>query len=351
MNNLQFNLDEDSLYSPMSPEVIDISSNSENEFMVEPGNIPQIEERFRVDQTPYNAMSTFMGAATAMLFPPNSIAISQNETIDTAGTGIEQELMELIEENRVPTPTSITSFVDSEYEGENGSPVGLEPVASEATLLNSYGRPSAAILPTPRSSDHQVGQTSREIPTYPPNYRPGVSAFHPQPIVQSNVDPTVQEVVPAEIHVMPTYDESPLGVASGNMTPLIIQLPPRGGPGRPQELVFPMIPGVQWGFPFSVVHSQNVLLIPISVRQNCRLFPTVMPNVAGYCDQCGKTYDEVALETLGNYLGATAYSEETVRDRGVRSRAFIDGFEAALFLFKSAGLSQPDSCAGTGVHR
>ena len=43
---------------------------------------------------------------------------------------------------------------------------------------------------------------------------------------------------------------------------------------------------------------------------------------------------------------ATAYDTETVRDRGVRSRAFIDGFEAALFSFKSAGLSQPLSCAG-----
>ena len=43
-----------------------------------------------------------------------------------------------------------------------------------------------------------------------------------------------------------------------------------------------------------------------------------MPNVAGHCDQCGKTYDQVALETLGNYLAATAYGRETVRDRGVR---------------------------------
>ena len=75
-----------------------------------------------------------------------------------------------------------------------------------------------------------------------------------------------------------------------------------------------------------------------------------MPNVAGHCDQCGKTYDQVALETLGNYLTATAEGE-TVRDRGVRSRAFIDGFEAALFIFKRAGLSQPVSCAGSEVQQ
>ena len=76
-----------------------------------------------------------------------------------------------------------------------------------------------------------------------------------------------------------------------------------------------------------------------------RLFPTVMPNVAGFCDWCGKCYDQIALEIMGEYLIATANDAETVRDRGVRSHAFIDAFEAAL-LFKSAGLSQPQSCAG-----
>ena len=64
-----------------------------------------------------------------------------------------------------------------------------------------------------------------------------------------------------------------------------------------------------------------------------------------------KTYDQVALETLGEYLTATTYDGETVRDRGVRSRAFIDGFEAALFIFKRAGLSQPVSCSGSGVQQ
>ena len=43
MSSLQFNLDEDSLYWPISPDVIDISSNSVEEFLVEPGNVPQLE--------------------------------------------------------------------------------------------------------------------------------------------------------------------------------------------------------------------------------------------------------------------------------------------------------------------
>ena len=101
-----------------------------------------------------------------------------------------------------------------------------------------------------------------------------------------------------------------------------------------------------FNFPFNVEHSSNLLLIPTSERRMRRLFPTVMPHVAGFCDWCGKCYYQVALEILGECLIATAYDAETVRDRGVGSRAFIDGFEAAFFSFKSAGLSQPHSCAG-----
>ena len=71
-----------------------------------------------------------------------------------------------------------------------------------------------------------------------------------------------------------------------------------------------------------------------------------MPNVAGFCNWCGKCYDQISLEILGEYLIATAYDAETVRDRGVRSCAFIDGFVAALFSFKRAELSQSHSCAG-----
>ena len=36
---------------------------------------------------------------------------------------------------------------------------------------------------------------------------------------------------------------------------------------------------------------------------------------------------------------------------GVGSRAFIDGFEAALFIFKNAGMSQSQRCDGSGVHQ
>ena len=353
MSSLQFNLEEDSLYSPISPDVIDISSNSGDEFLVEPGNVPQLEERFRVNQTTHDVMTTFMGAATAKLFPSGNDPILQGSVIDTTGTGIEQELMELIEESRVISPASLISFIDSEFEETNESPEERGVDNLDKTRVNSYGRPTAAILPTPRVNVVQAGYDSPALPTYPLGYDPEASAFHPlQRNAKNGQDFPIhhaQNVETANVHVMPTFGGIPSDPSAGNMTPLIIQLPPRGGPDTLREPNFPVFPGVQWGFPFQVVHSPNVLFIPIDVRRNFRLFPTVMPNVAGHCDQCGKTYDQVALETLGDYLTATAYDGETVRDRGVRSRAFIDGFEAALFIFKRAGLSQPVSCAGSGV--
>ena len=153
--------------------------------------------------------------------------------------------------------------------------------------------------------------------------------------MQDNPNPPLHQlqiVETAAAHVMPTYEGGPNDLTVGNMAPLIIQLLPRGGPDRFQGPTFPFHPEVQWGFSFHVVHSQHVLLSPIIVRRNFRLFP-IVPNVARYCAQCGKMEYQVALETLGDYLSATAYDGETVRDREVCSRAFLDGFEAALFIF------------------
>ena len=97
MDSLQFNLDEDLGYSPISPDVIDISSESGEEFIVEPGNIAQLDEKFRVNTMGSNIMTAFVGSATASLFPPSNY-VGQQGSINTAGTHIEREIMELIEE-------------------------------------------------------------------------------------------------------------------------------------------------------------------------------------------------------------------------------------------------------------
>ena len=80
--------------------------------------------------------------------------------------------------------------------------------------------------------------------------------------------------------------------------------------------------------------------------------PPVMPEVTGYCPGCSKTYNQIAVETLTNYVAWSEYLEETIRDRNVRSRAFVDGFGAALICFKNAGLSPGFPCEMSGVqHR
>ena len=164
---------------------------------------------------------------------------------------------------------------------------------------------------------------------------------------QSTIRSLAQNGRWANVHVMPV-NEGMQNNTTENLTPLVKQLPPRGAPNVFSRAAVTAHPMMQNGFPFHVAHSANILFLLVNARLNYRLFPTVMPNVAGVCERCG---NQVALETLIDYLAATAYDGVTVRDRGVRSRAFIVGFEVALFIFKSAGLSQPSSCAGPGVHQ
>ena len=60
--------------------------------------------------------------------------------------------------------------------------------------------------------------------------------------------------------------------------------------------------------------------------------------------KCGTNVEE--WKHRDKHLLATAYDGTTVKDRSVRSRTVFDGFEAALFSFKSVELSQPHCCAG-----
>ena len=69
MNKIQFNVDEDCLYTPISSDVVDISSESEDAFSIEPGANTQLEERFRINPAGSNLMSAFVGTTTAILFP------------------------------------------------------------------------------------------------------------------------------------------------------------------------------------------------------------------------------------------------------------------------------------------
>ena len=96
---MQFNIDQ-ILDNFISPSVIDVSSDSGEEFTVEPGNVQALDERFCVVGSNSDAMSAFVGAAVATLFPSSSVRYQSEEVIDTTGSQIERQLMELIDENQ-----------------------------------------------------------------------------------------------------------------------------------------------------------------------------------------------------------------------------------------------------------
>ena len=152
---MQFNIDEILDNFNSSPSVIDVSSESGEKFTVEPGNFQALDERFRVVRHDSDVMSAFVGAAAATLFPSSSAPFQTEEVIDTTGSQIERQLMEMIDEHQSHRSRSPTSFIDTEFEESPVSPDDQE--LEDSHSLNSYGRPSAAILPTPRGRSRGPG--------------------------------------------------------------------------------------------------------------------------------------------------------------------------------------------------
>ena len=348
MNNLQFTLEDSPLLSIQSPGIVDISSDSGEEFVVHPNDLSDVEERFRVGGPISDMLTAFVGATSATLFTPGPEDPAIVETIDTAGTQIEQQMMEIIEEHQFSRGSSSTSFIDTKLEDSPMSP--WESAEPSTRPVKSYGRPAAAILPTPRSNNHETTVVNRPIPTHPPNFANTYPIYQPQQITDpkhQQADHPVNGIQPRTLGNSGAFSANPNGLPIYGNAPIMIQIPPHEGSAHVSQLITGTNAGPSPHFPFQAGHSTNLLLLPFQERLQYRLLPPVMPNVAGFCDWCGKCYDLIALETLGEYLIATAYDGETVRDRGVRSRAFIDGFEAALFSFKGAGLSQPHGCSGS----
>ena len=256
MNPTQFNITKDLGYSPISPDVIDISSESGEEFVMEPGKIAQINERFRIKTMGSDIMACFVGSATAALFPPSN-SIDRQGTIDTTGTTIEREIMELIEESPLSPSTSSLSFIDSEFEEVDMSPRDSSEVPERQ--LNNYGRPVAAILPTPRIPRQQPDEMIRPIPTYPLNVSQESSNF--QQINATNdqgiKNPPAYEAggVPSQTAFVSTEPQNP---AVGDITPMVIHLPPRSMWDVSANFIGPSQQVTQFGFPLNILHCPNV---------------------------------------------------------------------------------------------
>ena len=340
MDKLQFNFEEDSLYSPLSPDVIDISSGSEDAFSIAPGNTQQLEEKFRVNPAGSNLMAAFVGSSMATLYPNSTVPQGNHETTVAGGSQIEKNLMELMSDPRDEPTDSPASFVDSEFEESNLFPWMDNRGPAQDT--NHYGRPCVRVMPVLRENQDENGILPTPMSEQTPSGGPDPS------VMQNTLTNDNMEYEPHDVGAQ-SQIPVPRNMQGFSLSPMLFPMQITDTAQEMHQTPLIMQQTAQIGFPFNTVHSSNVLLIPPSERQGIRLLPTVMPNVAGYCELCGKCFDQVALETLGQYLVATEYESETVKERKMRSKAFIHGFEAALFLFKNAGLSHPPRCDGSGV--
>ena len=248
--------------------MVDISSESENSFSMAPGDIAQLDERFRINTTGSNLMSAFMGSTLASLYVDPANTAKQNESVSATGTQIEQDLMDLLGEPQEDTMISPSSSIDSEFEEGNLFPWTLGNTPPEDT--NNYGQPTARVPPTQRVNPSAGGILPRPGPTYPPNYRPETSIFqHTQ-----SSEPMDQEL---RRDIAPT--QGTLSAVQGfNLSSAFFPIPMREAPIENQQIT--VQPMVQLGFLFHVTHSTNIMLIPARERQSMRLLPTVMSNVA-----------------------------------------------------------------------
>ena len=297
-------------------DLINISSSSGGEFVEEPFFLPELEDRFRVPCSHLADLSTaFVGAAEAVLFARgNEMGNDSEHHVDTRGSNIENDLMDLLDDAIDVSPLT--------FNGSSGDEVDPFLEANFANVeRNSYERPVQRVAPIPRQPE-----VIRPIAN-PPRIQTNTSAFTAvMPTIQGPQEPAVRPFPQANYLPMPvpfypnSWNNGGYYQADPNMQANQGHRAFQGGPAN----------------------SQPVL----------QMNPSVMPEVTGYCSGCNKTYDQIAVETLTHYVAWSEYPDETIRDRNVRSRAFINGFGAALIRFKNAGLSASYPCEVSGVqHR
>ena len=284
MIDLLFALEHSPLMSIQSPGIIDVSSDSGEEFVVHPDNLPNLDGRFRVNGPISDMMTAFVGAASA-----TSIALEADDPvvtkiIDTAGPKSNAKSWTLLK-NTTSAENRRQPFVNTELED---SPMSLwEPSRPMHVPLENYGRATARILPTPMNDNHRTTTININIPTYPTNFAVNISAFQ----IQQPVDLGHQRVhrKPNESQTIMVNHKSAFTSNRNNMPmynecPLMIQISPHEGSSHIPHLNGGPNPVSLPDFPFQVDHITNLLRLPLYDRQMYRLFPTVMPNVAGFCE-------------------------------------------------------------------
>ena len=286
-------------------DMTNLSSTSEEGFVVEPLTLPEMEDRFRIASSSIASMLVaIMGSTEASLFVTKSMETGSRGCIDTRGTTIESVLMDLLSD--LPDISPVT-FIDSSEEE-----LDPFPDANYANVQrNAYRRPTQRVTPIPR---------------------PQIANPEQQPDATRNINPPA---IPSQVSAFTAYVAPQQRTADFNARPVqqaayLLMPVPFYPNGRNNQGFGPVS---------NNVHSMPANNVSAHYGQILQMNPPVMPEVAGYCSSCMKTYDHIAVETLISYIAWSEYPEETIRDRNVRSRAFVDGFGAALICFKNAGLS------------
>ena len=219
-------------------------------------------------------LTAFVGATSATLFASGQEDPSIVETIDTAGTQIERQMMEIIEEHRFSRESSSTSFVDTELEDSPMSP--WEPAEPSTQPVNSYGRPAVAILPTPRSNNRETTVVNRPIPTYPPNFANTYPIYQPQQITDprhQQADHPVNDIQPKILGNNGAFSATPNGLPIYSNAPIMIQMPPHEGSAHVPQLITGSNARPSPHFPFQSGHSTNLLLLPFQKNCNINICP------------------------------------------------------------------------------
>ena len=125
-------------------DLINISSSSEEGFVMEPRTLPEMEDRFRVASSSITSMRVaFMGSTDASLFVTNSVETGSRGCINSRRTTIESELMDLLSD--IPDFSPVTFINSSDEE------MDPFPEANFANVQrNAYGRPTQRVSPIPR---------------------------------------------------------------------------------------------------------------------------------------------------------------------------------------------------------
>ena len=146
--------------STNSSGILNISSDSGEEFVNEPRNSEPIDLRFRIGGPLNNPLTAFVNEDAARLFAVSEPEIRKVSVIDITGTDIERKMLSMISEHtELPNISPILFFESS----ASDSGYLLLNANFARVPRNNYGRPVLTVPPM------QAERLTRQIPTRPDN--------------------------------------------------------------------------------------------------------------------------------------------------------------------------------------